>query len=310
MSQNRDLWTHKPSGSNYLIPRGIPLEVGAYELTSTSGDQIQVTQPGIQQYLATEAESEQYFEGQIQDALGQVGSLFKDLFQMGAQVFANKAEDELTDAFDQFEDSSEEDSSSDESEQSEDQAGDNASDNVHRLHADKNPTGSLLDDLVDPFQELKNVFADGMAEIKTAFSDLKKELANAFESPEGQDALRDLGQTITDFANNMNVDSTTPDDDNAEQVSSTAQTSPVVEVETEAATEEAPEADDSAPSKQQEGPEPETSADSQPPVVLPSPSALAKMKKQELIDFAATFGLQLTHKQKKAELLAAIESKR
>ena len=47
-----------------------------------------------------------------------------------------------------------------------------------------------------------------------------------------------------------------------------------------------------------------------PQVQFPSPSALAKMKKQELIDFAATLGMELTLKQKKAALLAAIESKR
>ena len=44
MSQNSDLWTHKDSGTQYIIPRGIPLEVGHYELESPDGEEISVVE--------------------------------------------------------------------------------------------------------------------------------------------------------------------------------------------------------------------------------------------------------------------------
>ena len=47
MSQDNELWTNKDSGNKYLIPKGLPFEVGDYALESSTGEQISVKEDQV-----------------------------------------------------------------------------------------------------------------------------------------------------------------------------------------------------------------------------------------------------------------------
>ena len=99
MSQDIELWTHEKSGRQYLIPKTLKLPPGDYEITNRDRETIGVQKAHIKGFKAKESEIEAFMQAEIQDALTQVGEVFKGLFDLGKNAMGKM---NITDLLEQF----------------------------------------------------------------------------------------------------------------------------------------------------------------------------------------------------------------
>jgi len=187
MSQDIELWTHEKSGRQYLIPKSLKLPPGAYQITNRDRETMGVQKAHIKGFRAKESEIEAFMQAEIQEALTQVGEVFKGLFDLGKNAMDKMSITDLLEQFINDDDDSDEDSDDSswdsETEDSEDSSDDSEDDsdfpdNVFVFEGpsedeDDSDSDFDLDDLGEEFDSLFREFVDG---IKEPFNELKQAL--------------------------------------------------------------------------------------------------------------------------------------
>ena len=111
MSQEQELWTNKDTGRQFLIPKTVSFPPGDFILVNRNDKTIRTQEAHAAQFEAAEQELEEFMQAEIQEALAQVGQVFKGLFDLGKQAFSGL---NLEDSEEESSDSSSEEESSEE----------------------------------------------------------------------------------------------------------------------------------------------------------------------------------------------------
>jgi len=348
MPQDIELWTHEKSGRQFLIPNSLKLPPGEYQITNRERETIGVQKAHIKGFKAGEKEIEAFMQSEIQEALAQVGDVFKGLFDMGKKALGDMNIAEILQQFidddDDSEESSEEsswdsdlDESSDEDSDSEEDSDDDSEfpDNVFVFEGpseddseddsdfDLGDLGAEFDsvfkefveDLRAPFNELKQTVVGGMSDLQNAFGDLGEELKGAVNSEEGRNLLRELGQQLQKMADGAESD----DSGESEEVPEEPDLSMVFDEDSveviepeewvEQLVEEIKVQATPEPESQAVQPEPATEAKKN-AIDIPSKSALGRLKKSDLIALADRLGIEFDPKSTKAAIVSAIDAAR
>ena len=171
----------------------------------------------------------------------------------------------------------------------------------------------FVEELKEPFNDLKQTVVGGMAELQQAFGDLGSELKGAVNSEDGRNLLRELGQQLQRMADGID------DEDSSESESSEDAPDLHVIIDEDSVEVIEPEEwvdqlvedikghqaedDSQARSASQEEKE-ENSID------IPSKTALGRMKKAALIELANALNLEVNTAATKAVIITIIDSAR
>lgn len=330
MPQDIELWTHEKSGRQFLIPLSLKLPPGEYKITNRARETIGVQKAHIKGFRAKEEEVEAFMQAEIQEALVQVGEVFKGLFDVGKKALGNVNITEMLQQFiDEDDDSSDDDDSSwdSEMEDSSDESDSDSAfpDNVFVFEGPSEEDSESEIDLDDiegefdqifkefvegvkePFDDLKKTVVGGLNDLQEAFGELGTELRNAATSDEGRTLLRELGKRLQDMADGLNdEDSESSSDGEAGGYQEPLEEDSVEVIEPEEWVEQLVE----EIKEKTETPTTEVQQKDEKDVDIPSKTALKRLKKSELIEMAGKLGLDIDENDTKAIILNAIEAAR
>ncbi|MAA79342.1 MAG: hypothetical protein CL916_08785 [Deltaproteobacteria bacterium] len=195
---SKKLWQEVNGERHFLVPEGIPLEAGALEIESSSGDKMMVSEDSITAYLASEEEIEDFQNQTVEETIAELGKAFSSLFQAGKDIFTQAL---------QATESSEEDVESEESE------------NVIDVDfEEKNKESSE-----GFFSDINGIVQESKAEFQSIFQEAKQEFKKSLRDKETADLLKSIGNQILDFANSLQQEDPQTVEDSSEEDSSSVE---------------------------------------------------------------------------------------
>ena len=195
---SKKLWQEVNGERHFLVPEGIPLEAGALEIESSSGDKMMVSEDSITAYLASEEEIEDFQNQTVEETIAELGKAFSSLFQAGKDIFTQAL---------QATESSEEDVESEESE------------NVIDVDfEEKNKESSE-----GFFSDINGIVQESKAEFQSIFQEAKQEFKKSLRDKETADLLKSIGHQILDFANSLQQEDPQTVEDSSEEDSSSVE---------------------------------------------------------------------------------------
>ena len=205
----RELWKEVDGENTYLIPKGIALEAGKFEIENKSGYKMLVSEASIREYICHAEDITEHKSNELEDSIINIGKAFGGLFETGKALFLDSLRKLETDTSSEEERSSEDvlefseeennanlsDSDEDRDEISEEEIPDNVVD----LNAEDS------DETFTKFaQDVDDIVTNSIGELRSFFKEAQKGLKKSLKEEDTQVALRQLGQQIIAFANSLN----------------------------------------------------------------------------------------------------------